>query len=52
MSILFFTVTRKVLIGFDLKSSKMEVSTSGTSQCVAALADLKCAVFYSWSIFV
>lgn len=41
----FFTVTRKVLVGFDLKSSKMEVSTSGKSQCLTALAVLKGAAF-------
>lgn len=45
MNIVFFTVNRKVLVGFDLKSSKVEVSTSGKSQCVIALADFRAAAF-------
>lgn len=41
----FFTVTRKFLVGFDLKSSKVEVSTSDKSRCLIALAVLKGAAF-------
>lgn len=41
----FFTGTSKFLVGFDLKSSKVEVSTPGKYQCLPALADLNGAAF-------
>lgn len=41
----FFTATRKFLVTFDLKSNKVEVSTSDESWCLIALADLKGAAF-------
>ena len=38
----FSLLLEDFFVGFDFQSSKVKVSTSGKSQCIPALADLKC----------
>ena len=45
MNILFSLLLENFFVGFDFKSSKVKVSTSGKSQCITALADLKRVAF-------